>query len=409
MLIVQKFGGSSVADSQRVMNVAKRIVDTYKKGNKVVVVLSAQGDLTDELIAKAQEIHPIPPKRELDMLLSTGEQQAVALMSMAIQKLGCAAVSLNALQTGIYSSSNYNNARIKKIETDRLNGELDRNNIVLVTGFQGYNRFGDITTLGRGGSDTTAVALAAVLHADLCEIYTDVDGVFTADPRVVPSAKKIDEISYDEMLELASLGAKILHNRSVEMAKKYGVNLVVRSSLSLEEGTTVKEETKMEKMHVSGLAIDKEVARISIVGIKDQPGMAYKIFSVLAKNKISVDIILQSIGRSNTKDITFTVHKKDLAEAIRLLKEQKSMINYDNISYDDNIAKLSIVGAGMESNPGVASSMFEALFDGDINIQMISTSEIKISVLVDQKDVELGANLVHDKFMKSDFASIGQR
>lgn len=409
MLIVQKFGGSSVADSQRVMNVAKRIVDTYKKGNKVVVVLSAQGDLTDELIAKAQEIHPTPPKRELDMLLSTGEQQAVALMSMAIQKLGCAAVSLNALQTGIYSSSNYNNARIKKIETDRLNGELDRNNIVLVTGFQGYNRFGDITTLGRGGSDTTAVALAAVLHADLCEIYTDVDGVFTADPRVVPSAKKIDEISYDEMLELASLGAKILHNRSVEMAKKYGVNLVVRSSLSLEEGTTVKEETKMEKMHVSGLAIDKEVARISIVGIKDQPGMAYKIFSVLAKNKISVDIILQSIGRSNTKDITFTVHKKDLAEAIRLLKEQKSMINYDNISYDDNIAKLSIVGAGMESNPGVASSMFEALFDGDINIQMISTSEIKISVLVDQKDVELGANLVHDKFMKSDFASIGQR
>ena len=399
MLIVQKFGGSSVADSERIFNVAKRVVETFKQGNKVVVVLSAQGDTTDELIAKAKEINPSPSKREMDMLLSTGEQQSVALMSMAIHKLGYAAVSLNASQVGIITSSNYSNARIKRIGQERINSELEKNNIVVVTGFQGYNRYGDVTTLGRGGSDTSAVALAAVMHADLCEIYTDVEGIFTADPRLVPTARKLEEISYDEMLELASLGAKVLHNRSVEMAKKYHVNLVVRSSMTKAEGTIVKEDTTVEKMFVSGLAVDTDIARISIVGLRDVPGVAYKIFSLLARKKISVDIILQSIGRGNTKDISFTIHNSDLDAALKALEQGKDIIGYEHISHNEDIAKLSVVGAGMATNPGVASLMFEALADVGINIHMISTSEIKISVLIDKDDVKTGARAVHNKFL----------
>lgn len=399
MLIVQKFGGSSVADSERIFNVAKRVVETFKQGNKVVVVLSAQGDTTDELIAKAKEINPSPSKREMDMLLSTGEQQSVALMSMAIHKLGYAAVSLNASQVGIITSSNYSNARIKRIGQERINSELEKNNIVVVTGFQGYNRYGDVTTLGRGGSDTSAVALAAVMHADLCEIYTDVEGIFTADPRLVPTARKLEEISYDEMLELASLGAKVLHNRSVEMAKKYHVNLVVRSSMTKAEGTIVKEDTTVEKMFVSGLAVDTDIARISIVGLRDVPGIAYKIFSLLARKKISVDIILQSIGRGSTKDISFTIHNSDLDAALKALEQGKDIIGYEHISHNEDIAKLSVVGAGMATNPGVASLMFEALADVGINIHMISTSEIKISVLIDKDDVKTGARAVHNKFL----------
>ena len=399
MLIVQKFGGSSVADSERIFNVAKRVVETFKQGNKVVVVLSAQGDTTDELIAKAKEINPSPSKREMDMLLSTGEQQSVALMSMAIHKLGYAAVSLNASQVGIITSSNYSNARIKRIGQERINSELEKNNIVVVTGFQGYNRYGDVTTLGRGGSDTSAVALAAVMHADLCEIYTDVEGIFTADPRLVPTARKLEEISYDEMLGLASLGAKVLHNRSVEMAKKYHVNLVVRSSMTKAEGTIVKEDTTVEKMFVSGLAVDTDIARISIVGLRDVPGVAYKIFSLLARKKISVDIILQSIGRGSTKDISFTIHNSDLDAALKALEQGKDIIGYEHISHNEDIAKLSVVGAGMATNPGVASLMFEALADVGINIHMISTSEIKISVLIDKDDVKTGARAVHNKFL----------
>ena len=399
MLIVQKFGGSSVANAQRIMNVARRITETYKAGNRVVVVLSAQGDTTDDLLEKAAEINPEASKRELDMLLATGEQQSVALMAMAIQSLGYQAISLNAAQVGIVSSSTYANGRIKRIETDRVGLELDRRNIVIITGFQGINRYGDVTTLGRGGSDTSAVALAAALHADLCEIYTDVDGVYTADPRIVTNAWKMDEISYDEMLELASLGAKVLQNRSVEMAKKYNVRLVVRSSMSDAEGTVVKEESKMESMFVSGVAVDKDISRIAIVGIKDAPGMAFNVFSLLAKNKISVDIILQSIGRDNVKDISFTVAKTDVKDAMRLLEENAGRLKYESLSCDSNIAKLSVVGAGMATNPGVASMMFEALFDAGVNIDMISTSEIKISVLVDEKDAVHGANAVHDKFM----------
>ena len=398
MLIVKKFGGTSVADAQRIKNAANKIIKSYKEGNQVVV-LSAQGDTTDELIEKADEINPEASKREMDMLLSTGEQQSVALMAMAIHSLGYPAVSLNAYQAKIYSSSNYTNARIKNINTERIHTELEKKNIVIVTGFQGVNKYGDVTTLGRGGSDTSAVALAAKLNADLCEIYTDVDGVYTADPRIVKGAKKLDEISYDEMLELATLGAKVLHNRSVELAKKYNVNLVVRSSLTDAEGTVVKEESNVEKMFVSGVAVDKDVSRISVIGLSDQPGIAFKIFSLLSKNKISVDIILQSIGRDNKKDISFTVAKCDLNEALRILEQNKQKIGCESISHNDNVAKVSVVGAGMATNSGVAALLFEALYNADININMISTSEIKISVLVNEKEADIAANAIHDKFM----------
>lgn len=399
MLIVQKYGGSSLADADKILKVAKRIAKRYKEGNRLVIVLSAQGDTTDDLRKKAEEINDRASKRELDMLLATGEQQSVALMAMALQKLKCPAISLNSAQVGIISSSSYSNARIKKIQTERLKTELDRNNIVIVTGFQGVNRYGDYTTLGRGASDTSAVAIAAVLHADICEIYTDVDGIYTADPRIVENATKLSEISYDEMLELANLGANVLHTRAVELAKKYHVEFVVRSSLTNEKGTIVKEETKLESMFVSGVAVDRNVARVSIVGLKDVPGKAFNIFSALAKKKISVDIILQSIGREATKDISFTVSKTDLQETIETLEENKSRIDFDHISHNEDIAKLSIVGAGMATNPGVASLMFEALSDVSVNIDMISTSEIKISVLIDAKDTERAANAVHDKFI----------
>lgn len=398
LLIVQKYGGSSVANAERIFNVAKRIIEAYDEGNDMVVVLSAQGDTTDELIEKAAEINPNASRREMDMLLSTGEQQSVALMAMAINALGRNAISLNAFQVGIDTNSNYSNARIKTISTERINLELEKKNIVIVTGFQGVNKYDDVTTLGRGGSDTSAVALAAKLHADICEIYTDVDGVYTADPRVVKSAMKLDEISYDEMLELASLGAKVLHNRSVELAKKYNVKLVVRSSLTRAEGTVVKEETNVERMLISGVASDKDVSRISVIGIEDVPGKAFALFSLLAKEKISVDIILQSIGRDNTKDISFTVAKSDLQRTLDVLEENKERLGVKEITHKDNIAKLSVVGAGMATNPGVASLMFEALYDAGVNINMISTSEIKISVLIDEKDVDDAMVAVHDKF-----------
>ena len=401
MLYVQKFGGSSVASAERINNVAGRIAETYRKGNQVVVVLSAQGDTTDELIQKANEINPNPNKRELDMLVATGEQQSVALMAMALHKLGLSAVSLTGQQVGLVTSSAHGSARIRRIDTERIYSELDRNNIVIVAGFQGVNRYGDITTLGRGASDLTAVALAAVLKADCCEKYTDEEGVFTADPRVVKNARKIDEISYDEMLELASLGAKVLAARSVELAKKYQVELVVRSSMSDAPGTIVKEETKVESTYISGLAMDNDVASISVMGIKNEPGMAYKVFSLLARQSIVVDIILQSIGRDATKDIVFTVTKRDLSHAVELLYRNKAVLGFESLSYDDKIVKLSVVGAGMASNPGVASMLFEALYTGGINIMMISTSEIKISVLIDEREAEAAANAVHDRFFTS--------
>ena len=398
-LIVQKFGGSSVADADRIRNVARIITETYRKGHSVVAVLSAQGDTTDDLIEKAKEINPSASKREMDMLLATGEQISISLCAMAIERMGYQAVSLTGWQAGMLTDSSYSSARIKRIRTERIQKELDKKKIVLVAGFQGINKYDDITTLGRGGSDTSAVALAAALHADLCQIYTDVDGVYTADPRHVTGARKLEEITFDEMLELASLGAQVLHNRSVEMAKRYNVNMEVLSSFSGKPGTKVKEVVKtMEKIHVSGVAKDKNVARLALVGLADQPGIAFKIFSLLAKKDINVDIILQSIGRDESKDISFTVARDDAETAKAILEELKDSIGFKSIEVDDHVAKVSIVGAGMAHNAGVASKMFEALYSAGINIQMISTSEIKVSVLVDERDADRAVQAIHDRF-----------
>ena len=401
-LIVQKFGGSSVRDAERLFNVADIVTSTYKKGNDVVVVVSAQGDTTDDLIEKAQEINPGASKREMDMLLSSGEQISASLLAMAIEKLGFPVVSLLGWQAGFTTSTSYGNARIKRVNPERIRKELDKKNIVIVTGFQGVNRYDDMTTLGRGGSDTSAVAIAASMRADLCQIYTDVDGVYTADPRKIPGAKKLDSISYDEMLELATLGAQVLHNRSVEMAKKYHIELEVLSSLTRKPGTIVKEEAKMEKMLISGVAKDDDIARISVIGVPDKPGLAFKIFSKLSAKNINVDIILQSIGRNGTKDISFTVEKSKQADAIALLESYVEIIGASTIVTDDNVAKVSIVGAGMESHPGVAADMFEALWSSNINIQMISTSEIKISVLIDKVDGQRAVQAIHAKFFEND-------
>ena len=399
MLIVKKFGGTSVADKERIFNVAKRCIEDYEKGNDVVVVLSAMGKYTDELIEKAHDINPNPPKREMDMLFTIGEQMSVSLMAMAMAQLGVRAVSLNAFQVPMHTTSSYGNARLKKIDTERIKRELEDRKIVIVTGFQGINKYDDYTTLGRGGSDTTAVALAAVLHADACEIYTDVDGVYTADPRLVPTARKLKEITYDEMLDLATLGAGVLHNRSVEMAKKYGVRLVVRSSLNNSEGPVVKEVVnKVERMIISGVALDKNADRISVIGIQDMPGSAFKLFNTLAKKNINVDIIIQSVGREGTKDISFTVSHENLDEAIALLEEKKEALGFEKVEYNCDVAKLSIVGAGMMSNPGVAAKMFECLYNQDVNINMIATSEIRITVLVAQKDAVAAMNAVHEAF-----------
>ncbi|MCL1999021.1 MAG: aspartate kinase [Turicibacter sp.] len=402
MLIVQKYGGTSVANDECIMRAAGRITESFSKGNKLVVVLSAQGVLTDALIRKARRLNPNAGPREMDMLLSTGEQQSAALMAMAIHKLGFPAISLTAGQVGIQASTNYGNARIKNIATSRLNLELERNNIVLVAGFQGINRYGDITTLGRGASDTTAVAIAAKLNADLCEIYTDVDGVYTADPNIITNAIKLREISYEEMLELASAGTQVLHNRSVEMAKRYRVNLVVRSSMTAAEGTTVKEGVRLvEKLHVSGVAADDKIARISLVGVTDKPGMAFHIFSLLAKGNVPVDLILQPVSYNGIKDVTFTVNKADLQRSLDIMRANQPSIGYRDLTWAADVAKITIVGAGMASNPGVASMMFESLYDCGVNINMISTSEIKISVLVDRVHMEKALSAVHDKFIES--------
>lgn len=400
MLVVKKFGGTSVADKERIFNVAKRCVEEYKAGNQVVVVLSAMGKTTDQLIAMAKDINPNPPKRELDMLLATGEQTSVALMSMAMASMGIPSVSLNAFQVAMHTTAKYGNSRFKRIDSERIRNELDAGKIVIITGFQGINKYDDITTLGRGGSDTTAVALAAALRADACEIYTDVEGVYTADPRVVPDAKKIKEISYDEMLELATLGAKVLHNRSVELAKKYGVQLVVRSSLTYAEGTVVKEDINVERMLVSGVAVDKDVARIAIIGLKNQPGIAFKVFDLLAKHNINVDVILQSIGRDDTKDISFTVAREDAAETVSLLEGNSQRLTIQRIEEDTTVAKVSIVGAGMQTNAGVAAGMFEALYNVGVNLRMIATSDIRITVLIDEADVDKAMRAVHDKFIE---------
>lgn len=397
-MIVQKFGGTSVADTERLRNVARIITDTYKAGNQVVVVLSAQGDTTDDLIEKAKEINPEGSNREMDMLLSTGEQISVALCAMAIEALGYPVVSLTGWQAGILTDTAAKNARIKKIDTERLEAELDQKRIVIVTGFQGVDRNQNITTLGRGGSDTSAVALAAALEADLCQIYTDVDGVYTADPRHVKGARKLDEVTYNEMLELATLGAQVLHNRSVELAKKYNVKLEVLSSFTGHPGTKVKGVAKrMEKTAVSSVAKDKDIARIALVGVPNEVGTSFKVFSLLAQNHINVDIILQGIGHEEGKDICFTVAEGDLKKAAELLESHKAELRFARLETNADIAKVSVVGSGMINNPGVAAKLFEALYDAHININMISTSEIKISVLVDKKDADRAVQAVHDK------------
>ena len=399
-LIVQKFGGSSVRDAQRIRNVAGIIADTYRAGNQVIVVLSAQGDTTDDLIEKAREINPNASKREMDMLLSTGEQISISLCAMALEAMGLPVVSLTGWQVGIHTSSAYSDARIKKIDLERIQQELDKRKIVLVAGFQGINRFGDVTTLGRGGSDTSAVALAAAFHADLCQIYTDVDGVYTTDPRLASNARKLDEITYDEMLELASQGAQVLHNRSVELAKKYHVNMEVVSSLERKPGTKVKEVVKMEKTNIAGVAKDTSIARIAVVGLAHNPGVAFRLFSMLGKAKINVDAILQSIGRTESKDISFTLPRAQVKDALAVLEEQKEVLGFDHVTVEDKIAKVSIVGAGMMTTPGVAAKMFEALYDANINIQMINTSEIRVSVLIDEEYATAAVKAVHDKFFE---------
>ena len=396
-LIVQKFGGSSVANAERVMNVARIITDTYKDGNSVVVVVSAQGDTTDDLIDKANEINPKASKREMDMLLTAGEQISISLLAMAIEKLGYPVISLLGWQAGFHTNSAYGSARISTIKTERLQNELDKKNIVIVAGFQGLNKYEDLTTLGRGGSDTSAVAIAAALHADRCQIYTDVTGVFTADPRKVENTQKLKDITYDEMLEFATLGAQVLNNRSVEMAKKYNVELEVLSSMVREPGTIVREVADMEKMLIRGVTKDTDIARISVVGMKDIPGNAFKMFSKLAAKGINIDVILQSVGRDGTKDISFTCAKSHADEAVEILNSIFAMEGAA-VASDTTVAKVSIVGAGMQSHSGTASKMFGALYEAGINISMISTSEITISVLIDKDLADKAVSAVHKAF-----------
>lgn len=398
-LIVQKFGGTSVKDRSRIFNVARIVMNTRNAGNDVVVVVSAQGDTTDDLIQKAAEITSDPSHREMDMLLATGEQISISLLAMALQELGVSAISLTGWQAGFSTDRAYSKARIKRLDTERVESELARNRVVVVAGFQGLNRSEDITTLGRGGSDTSAVALAAALHADRCQIFTDVEGVYTADPRKIPKATRLKEISFDEMLELASLGAQVLNNRSVELAKKYNVELEVISSINPVPGTVVKEETQVEGMLIKGVAKDNDVAVISILHVPDVPGMSFKVFSLLAQKNINVDIILQGIGRDGSKDVVFTVPLGDADSALATLEANKARFGGGDISVDKSCAKVSIVGAGMQSHSGVASTMFEALSGQNINIKMISTSEIKISVIIDEKDTDRAVAAIHDAFI----------
>ena len=392
-LIVQKFGGSSVKDRDRIFNVARIVANTHNAGNDVVVVVSAQGDTTDDLIAKAAEISHDPSAREMDMLLATGEQISISLLSMALNEIGCHAISLTGWQAGFRTDRAYTKARITRLETERISSELERNRVVVVAGFQGLNKLDDITTLGRGGSDTSAVAIAAALHADRCQIFTDVEGVYTADPRKVRNTRKLQEITFDEMLELASLGAQVLNNRSVELAKKYNVELEVLSSLNPVPGTVVKEVAKMEGMLIKGVAKDTDVAVITILNVPDEPGTSFKIIGLLAQKNINVDIILQSTGRDGKKDISFTCAQGEAETALRVLKESA---HYADVSVDTTCAKVSIVGAGMQSHSGVASKMFEAMSNNNINIKMISTSEIKISCIIDRDDADKAVSAIHE-------------
>ena len=398
-LIVQKYGGTSIAGPERIKRVARRIIETKKRGNKVVIVVSAPGDTTDKLVETAQQITPSPTDREMDMLLATGEQMSIALLAMAIHTLGEEAVSLTGGQVGIVTDETFTNAKIKKIATRKIEKELSKDRIVIVAGFQGITAKKDITTLGRGGSDLTAVALASVLKADQCEVYTDVAGVYTADPRIVPDARKIDRISYDEMLELASLGAQVMVPRSIQVANRFGVDIHVRSSFNDEEGTVItKEVSKMEEVVVSGVAYDKDLVKVAITDVPDRPGIAAKIFGALGAGKVNVDMIIQSSAQGGVNDISFTVNKGDLKKALDIMGKVKQEIGAKGLVYDEGVAKVSIVGVGMKTHSGVASKMFSALAEEDVNIEMISTSEIKISCVIKEKDTEKAVRSIHRKF-----------
>ena len=394
-----KFGGSSVGTIERMQHVARRIADAKGKGHRLVVVVSAMGDTTDDLIDKARELNDDPPAREMDMLLTTGEQISVALLAMALHKIGLDAVSLTGWQAGILTDTTHGKAKILDITPQRIFDELDKGRIVIVAGFQGWTAAGEITTLGRGGSDTTAVALAAAIGADLCEIYTDVDGVYSADPRVVRNARKLSDISYDEMLELAHLGAAVLHPRAVEYAKQYNVPLVVRSSFTENEGTYVREVAEMEKgVVVRGIAYEKNVARISIIGVDDVPGVLARVFGALAADGIDVDIIVQSGVVEGKADFSFTVAAADRPRAMRVIENIRSEVPYQEAVFEEGLVKVSIVGAGMVSNPGVAARMFEVIAQQGINIKMVSTSEIKVSCVMDDGKLQDVVRALHTAF-----------
>jgi len=397
-LVVQKFGGSSVATTEKLRAAARRAVREFRAGNRVVVVVSAMGDRTDELIAMARELHPEPHPRELDMLIAVGEQMSIALMAIAIHWLGCEAISLTGAQAGIRTDSVSSKAKIRSIDTARLRREMDKGQIVIVAGFQGVDSEDNITTLGRGGSDTTAVALAAALKADRCDIFTDVDGIYTADPRVVPSARRLDRIDYDEMLELASLGARVMHSRAVEIGKRFAVPFRVRSSAEESEGTLVTNVEDMEHVDVRGAALEMNEAKVTMRDVPDRPGIAATVFREVARNHVNVDMIVQNVSAEGTTDLSFTVLRSDLPAARRAAEELSRKIGAGKVEVDESIAKVSVVGVGMRSHTGVAEKMFEALARDQINIQMISTSEIKISVVIQQEAGERALRAVHDAF-----------
>jgi aspartate kinase len=399
-IIVRKYGGTSVGSVDRIKAVASGIVKKYLEGNKMVIVVSAMGDTTDHLLEMAHQINNNPSPRELDMLLSTGEQISIALLAIAIESLGQKAISLNATQVGIITDTIHKRAKIVEIKRNRIQRELDEGKIVIIAGFQGITSDLDITTLGRGGSDTSAVAIAAALDAKVCEIYTDVDGVYTADPRKVKGSQKLSKITYDEMLELANLGAKVLHPRSVELAKNYNIPLVVKSSFVEKEGTYIVGDDEMEKKHiVRGVTLDTDIAKIAVIEVPDRPGIAYTLFSELAKKEIKIDMIIQSIQKKGMNDISFTVKKEDLHEALAVCEEVRAKMNAKEVVHSEEVAKISVVGVGIFGNAGIASNFFEALYEKNINIRMISTSEIKLSCLIDKDQGDEALRSIHEKFV----------
>ena len=402
-LIVQKYGGSSLGNKNKIINVAERIIETYEKGNKVVIVASAMGDTTDELIEKMNNITNDPAPREMDMLLTTGEQESIALLTMAIHDKGYPAISLTGSQVKITTDNNHNQAEILKIDNQRIENELEQEKIVVVAGFQGINSREDFTTLGRGGSDTTAVALAATLNANRCEIYSDVEGIYSADPRIVSNACKLDQISYEEMLELANLGAEVLHPRSVELARAYNLKLYIASSYNNNPGTIVEGVKNMEKRNnVTGVTSDKKEVKITVEEVPDKPGIAGFLFSKLADNGINVDMIIQNLQHQNLNDITFTVNKNELKKKKKIINKIAEELEPENIEVDTDVAKVSIVGAGMISTPGIAARMFKTLGQAGINIQMITTSDIKISCLIEEKYADKAVNAIHENFNLTD-------